>query len=231
MSQPKISIILPTLNEEQTIGQVIDDIPRQALEQAGYAVEVLVVDGKSTDRSREIAEQKGASVIVEPRKGKGIAVTTALRVVDADFIFMLDADYTYPASYIPDMLKLLTNYHVVIGSRLRGQREPGAMSRLNLAGNHLLSLLATLLYWRKISDACTGYWGFRAEVVKSLRLRATAFDLEAELFSQLTRKGYSIAELPIYYRRRVSRPKLRPLRDGFKIGWALVTKRFRRRND
>jgi dolichol-phosphate mannosyltransferase len=231
MSQPKISIILPTLNEEQTISKVIDDIPRQALEQAGYTVEVLVVDGKSTDRSREIAEQKGVSVIVEPRKGKGIAVTTALRVVDADFIFMLDADYTYPAGYIPDMLKLLTNHHVVIGSRLKGQREPGAMSRLNLIGNHLLSLLATLLYWRKISDVCTGFWGFRAEVVKSLRLRATAFDLEAEMFSQLTRKGYSIAELPIYYRRRVSRPKLRPLRDGFKIGWALITKKFRRRND
>jgi len=228
MSQPKIAIILPTLNEEQTIGKVIAEISRQALEQAGYAVQVLVVDGNSTDRSREIAEQKGASVIVEPRKGKGIAVTTALRVVDADFIFMLDADYTYPASYIPDMLKLLTNYHVAIGSRLKGQREPGAMSRLNLVGNHLLSLLATVFYQRRISDVCTGFWGFRAEVVKSLRLRATAFDLEAELFSQLTRKGYSIAELPIYYRRRVSRPKLRPLRDGFKIGWALITRRFRR---
>jgi glycosyltransferase involved in cell wall biosynthesis len=229
MKQRQIVVILPTLNEEQTIGKVIDEIPRQALEQAGYAVQVLVVDGKSTDRTRQIAEQKGASVIVEPRKGKGIAVTTALRVVDADFIFMLDADYTYPASYIPDMLRLLTNYHVAIGSRLRGQREPGAMSRLNLVGNRLLSLLATLLYWRKISDVCTGFWGFRAEVAKSLRLRATAFDLEAEMFSQLTRKGYSIAELPIYYRRRVSRPKLRPLRDGFKIGWALITRRFRRR--
>ena len=228
MSQPEILIMLPTLNEEQTIGRVIDEIPRQALEEAGYTVQVLVVDGNSTDRTREIAEQKGASVIVEPRKGKGIAVTTALSSVDADFIFMLDADYTYPAGYIPDMLKLLTNHHAVIGSRLKGRREKGAMSRLNLVGNHLLSLLATVLYRRKISDVCTGFWGFRGEVVKSLKLRATAFDLEAELFSQLTRKGYSIAELPIYYRRRASRPKLRPLRDGFRIGWALITKRFRR---
>ena len=230
MSQLKISIILPTLNEEETIGKVIDEIPRQALEQAGYAVQVLVVDGNSTDRTRQIAEQKGASVIVEPRKGKGVAVTTALSSVEADFIFMLDADYTYPASYIPDMLKLLANHHAVIGSRLKGQRERGAMSRLNLTGNYLLSLLATALYRRKISDVCTGFWGFRTEVVKSLRLRATTFDLEAEMFSQLARKGYSIAELPIYYRRRVTRPKLRPLRDGIKIGWALITKRFRRRS-
>jgi glycosyltransferase involved in cell wall biosynthesis len=231
MSQPKISIILPTLNEEEAIGKVIDEIPRQDLEQAGYAVQVLVVDGNSTDRTRQIAEQKGASIIVEPRKGKGVAVTTALSSVEADFIFMLDADYTYPARYIPDMLKLLANHHAVIGSRLRGQRERGAISRLNLTGNYLLSLLATALYQRKISDVCTGFWGFRTEVVKSLSLRATAFDLEAEIFSQLARKGYSIAELPIYYRRRATRPKLRPLRDGVKIGWALITKRFRRRND
>jgi len=228
VSQPKIVVILPTLNEEQTIGKVIDEIPRPVLEQAGYAVQVLVVDGNSTDRTRQIAEQKGASAIVEPRKGKGIAVTTALSSVDADFIFMLDADYTYPPGYIPDMLKLLTDHHAVIGSRLKGRREKGAMSRLNLIGNRLLSLLATVLYQRKISDICTGFWGFRGEVVKNLDLRATAFDLEAELFSQLARKGYFIAELPIDYRRRASPPKLRSLRDGTRIGWALITRRFRR---
>jgi glycosyltransferase involved in cell wall biosynthesis len=228
LSQPKIVVILPTLNEEQTIGKVIGEIPRSALEQAGYAVQVLVVDGNSTDRTREIAEQKGASVIVEPRRGKGIAIATVLGSMDATFVFMLDADDTYSPGDIPDMLKLLTNHHAVIGSRLKGRRERGAMSRLNLVGNHLLSLLATALYRRKISDVCTGYWGFRGEVVKDLSLRATAFDLEAELFSQLARKGYSIAELPIYYRRRASPPKLRSLRDGTRIGWALITRRFRR---
>jgi glycosyltransferase involved in cell wall biosynthesis len=228
VSQPKILIILPTLNEEQTIGKVIDEIPKPVLEQAGYVVQILVVDGSSTDGTREIAQQRGASVIVERRRGKGIAVVTALSSVDADFIFMLDADYTYPAGYIPDMLKLLANHHAVIGSRLKGRREKGAMSRLNLVGNHLLSLLAMVLYQRKISDTCTGFWGFRGEVVKNLNLRATAFDLEAELFSQLARKGYSIAELPIDYRRRYSPPKLRSLRDGTRIGWALITRRFRR---
>jgi len=231
VSQPEILIILPTLNEEPTIGRVIDEIPRSSLEGAGYKVQLLVVDGNSTDRTRQIAQQKGAGVIVEPRKGKGIAVSQALSSVDADFIFMLDADFTYPAGYIPDMLKLLTDYHAVIGSRMRGRREKGAMSRLNLVGNYLLSLIATVFYGKKISDVCSGFWGFRGEVVKTLSLRATAFDLEAELFSQLARKGYSIAELPIYYRRRASPPKLRSLRDGTRIGWALITKRFRRLSD
>ncbi len=228
VSQPEILIILPTLNEEPTIGRVIDEIPRKALEGAGYKVQLLVVDGNSADRTREIAAEKGASTIIERRRGKGVAVSKVLGSVEADFIFMLDADFTYPAGYIPDMLKLLSEHHAVIGSRMRGWREKGAMSRLNLVGNYLLSLIATVFYGKKISDVCSGFWGFRGEVVKDLSLRATTFDLEAEIFSQLTRRGYTIAEIPVDYRRRLSPPKLRSLRDGTRIGWALITRRFRR---
>jgi glycosyltransferase involved in cell wall biosynthesis len=228
VSQPEILIVLPTLNEEQTIGRVIDEIPRSSLEGVGYKVKLLVVDGNSTDRTREIAKAKGASTIIERRRGKGIAVSGALSSVEADFIFMLDADFTYPAGCIPDMLKLLSEHHAVIGSRMRGRREKGAMSRLNLVGNYLLSLIATVFYGKKISDVCSGFWGLRGEVVKNLHLRATAFDLEAEIFSQLVRRGYTIAEIPIDYRRRSSPPKLRSLRDGTRIGWALITRKFRR---
>jgi glycosyltransferase involved in cell wall biosynthesis len=228
MSQPEILIVLPTLNEGPTIGRVIDEIPRPSLEAAGYKVRLLVVDGDSTDRTRQIAQEKGASIVTERRRGKGVAVSKALSAVDADFIFMLDADYTYPAGYIPEMLKLLDGHHAVVGSRMRGRREKGAMSRLNLVGNYLLSLIATVFYGKRISDVCSGYWGFRGEVVNNLHLRASAFDLEAEIFSQLTRRGYSIAEIPVDYRRRYSPPKLRSLRDGTRIGWALITRRFRR---
>lgn len=228
VSQPEILIILPTLNEEPTIGRVIDEIPRKTLEEKGYRVRLLVVDGNSTDRTREIAREKGASVVIERRRGKGIAMSRALNLAEADFVFMLDADYTYPAGYIPDMLKLLESCQTVIGSRMRGRRERGAMSRLNLVGNYLLSLIATVFYRKRISDVCSGFWGFRGEVVKNLSFQATAFDLEAEIFSQLARRGYKIAEIPIDYRKRSSPPKLRSLRDGTRIGWALITRRFHR---
>lgn len=232
MSQLKVSIILPALNEEETIGKVIDEIPRQTLEGKGYDVSVLVVDGNSTDRTREIAEDKGAQVIIEPRKGKGRAMRTAFEQVKADFVFMLDADYTYPATYIPDMLDILQHgCPVVIGSRLKGKREEGAMSRLNVVGNHLLTLMANILYWTRISDLCTGYWGFRGEVIPDLRLSADGFDFEAELFTQVARKGYPIAEIPIYYRRRPTPAKLSSLKDGLKIGWKLITKRFYTRKE
>ncbi|GAF80134.1 unnamed protein product [marine sediment metagenome] len=107
MSKAKVSIILPMLNEAETIGKVIDEIPQRALEQAGYSVEVLVVDNGSTDQTAQIAREKGARVITEPRRGKGRAVRTAFEQVNADFVFMINSDYTYPATYIPDMLNLL----------------------------------------------------------------------------------------------------------------------------
>lgn len=227
MSQLRISIILPTLNEEETIGKVIDEIPRQALERAGYTVQVLVVDGNSTDRTRGIAQEKGAEVIIEPRKGKGRAVRTAFEQVKADFVFMLDADYTYPATCIPDMLHILQQgYPVVTGSRLKGKRDRGAMSRLNLVGNYLLTWMANILYWKRTSDLCTGYWGFRGEVIPSLRLSSDGFDFEAELFTQVAKKGYQVAEVPIHYRRRPTAAKLSSLKDGLKIGWRLLTRRF-----
>ena len=224
---PRVCIIIPTLNEAEAIGKVIDEIPRQAIQQKGYEVEVVVVDGDSTDGTRQIAEAKGAKVMVEPRRGKGRQMRRALEIADADFIFMLDGDNTYPPSYIPEMLELLRGtYPVVIGSRLRGKIEKGSMSLLNMIGNHLLTLMANLLYRTSISDLCTGYWGMRSEVISHLNLTSNGFDLEAELFGQIAKKGYQIGEVPIYYRRRQTPPKLRSIRDGLKIGWTLIKRRF-----
>ena len=228
MKLPKVCIIIPTINEAETVGMVIDEIPRQALEEVGYQVEVMVIDGGSTDGTIQIAEEKGVRVVVEPRRGKGRGMRTALDMTQAEFLFMLDGDYTYPPSYIVEMLDILLNtYPVVIGSRLTGQIEKGGMSRLNVIGNHLLTLMANILYGTKLSDLCTGYWGLRGEVINNLKLLADGFDFEAELFSQIAKKGYQIGEIPIYYRRRQTPAKLRSLRDGLKIGWALISRRFK----
>ena len=107
MNKAKVGTILPALNEAETIGKVIDEIPQQALEQAGYNVEVLVVDNGSTDQTTQIAREKEARVITEARRDKGRAVRTAFEPVNGDFVFMINSDYTYPATYIADRLNLL----------------------------------------------------------------------------------------------------------------------------
>jgi len=202
-------------------------VPVEDIEGRGYRAEIIVVDNGSTDKTREVAEAKGARVVAEPNRGKGRAIRTAFESVSGDFVFMLDADFTYPATYIPQMLELLEGgYDVVLGSRLKGQIEQGAMSRFNLVGNHLLAFLANLLYGTRISDLCTGCWGFRGEVVKRLKLDAVGFDLEANMLIETARKGYRIGEVPIHYRRRLSSSKLGSLKAGFRIGRTLIGKRF-----
>ena len=137
-------------------------------------------------------------------------------------------DYTYPATYIPEMLELLKKYPAVIGSRLKGIREDGSMRRLNTIGNYGLTLLANVLYMTWISDLCTGYWGFRGDVIKNLRLTSDGFQLEAELLIQLRKHGYKIGELPVNYRCREGKAKLSGIKDGIAIGRFLISQRFSR---
>ena len=225
----KVAIILPAHNECQALGKLIKEIPLQSLSQLDYSVEVIVVDNGSTDDTRVVAEQSGAKVIVEPIRGKGMAVKAAFKAVEADFYIMLDADDTYPPEYIIKMLEMLKNHDVVIGSRITGRREKDAFRWLNFTGNLLLSMLATIIYGKWISDVCTGYWGFRDTVIKNICLdHVVGFEIEASLFSQIATKGYSLAEIPILYRRRTGGPpKLRLMRDGLKIAGTLIIGRFR----
>jgi dolichol-phosphate mannosyltransferase len=128
------------------------------------------------------------------------------------------------------MLRLLQANDVIIGSRLKGTIEPGAMTRLNVVGNVLLSRLAQTLFDAPISDVCTGFWGYRSAAIQRLELAARGFEIEADMFVECVRKGLRIAELPITYRARVDQPKLSSLRDGVKIGLFLCRRRLTQEN-
>jgi dolichol-phosphate mannosyltransferase len=225
----EVCILLPALNEEESIGRVIDEIPRAEMERKGYSTRVIVVDNGSKDKTAEIARGKGAEVVVQPVRGKGMALRAGFKSLSGDFVFILDSDYTYPATHIPEMLeKLEQGYDVIMGSRLRGRMRKGAMSKVNLVGNHLLALMTNILYGTRISDPCTGYWGMRREVVERLKLNALGFEVEADMLTEIARDGCKITEIPVTYRRRSTPPKLNSLRDGFKIGAMLLKKRFSR---
>ena len=104
----------------------------------------------------------------------------------------------------------------------------GAMSKMHLMGNRLLVFIANILYGTRISDLCTGYWGLTRRVIDNMGLDAKGFELEAAMFAEITKKSYSISEVPIFYRGRATPSKLSPLKDGFKIVWTLLKKRFQR---
>ena len=223
-----VAVVIPTLNEERSIGKVIDDVPVADLLRNGLETSVYVIDGQSTDNTRAIAVQKGAQLIIEEQRGKGSAIQTAFQSITADYAIMVDGDDTYPIEMATEMTRLLQTNDVVIGSRLKGTIEPGAMTRLNIVGNMLLSLLARVLFGTRISDVCTGFWGYRSAAIRRLELAARGFEIEADMFGECVRNGLRIAEIPITYRAREDEPKLASLRDGLKIGLFLCKRRLQR---
>ena len=238
-SRGHVVIFLPALNEERAIGKVLERIPRAQLEAAGYNVSIWVVDGQSTDRTLEVGRRKGASVFVQRGRGKGNGMRQAfdhlLRTQEQadggtrepEFFIMLDADGTYPPEAISDFLDALASGNdVVLGSRFRGQMAAGAMSPLNAFGNHLLSVLARVLFGVHVSDVCTGMWGFKADALRRMPLEAGGFDLEADLFGSACLNHSRITELPIDYGARIGPPKLIPLKEGLRIAKRLVLRRL-----
>ena len=104
------------------------------------------------------------------------------------------------------------------------------MTQLNVVGNTLLTILGQLLFKARVSDMCTGLWGYRGDAMRRLELSAQGFEIEADMFAECTLKGLSMTELPINYYKRSDRAKLSSIKDGLKIGTFLFRKRFIREN-
>ena len=218
--ESNLTVILPTLNEEGAIGQVIDEIRSLP----GFSCDILVVDS-SSDNTYNIASSRGVHLISVPPNGKGYAIKKALEVVKTPYVIMMDADYTYPAQYIKIIFgRLSGGYGAVIG--YRKWKDKDSISLINLVGNKLLSLLASILYRRKVYDVCSGMWGFRKDILDRFILKSNGFTLEAELFINTIKSDCKFIQIPISYRARLSGSKAKlKVWDGFKISWFLIRRK------
>ena len=230
---PEIVILLPTKNEEDGVGEVIDRIPVDEIKSLGFDPRVVVVDGSSTDSTCEIALARGAELINQRSSpGKGWGFREAVQVIYngrdpvGDLLIMLDADATYSPEDIPKFISELESADVVWGSRLRGVIEEEAMSTTNKIGNKILSFSASTLFFKRTTDLCTGYWGFQSSVLKKLPLSAKGFNLEAELFGSVVRQRMRTKEIPIDYAHREGQSNLKWYVDGPRIFLTTIRKRF-----
>lgn len=207
-----VTVVIPTLNEEKAIGEVVEGFVKK-----GYRV--VVIDGHSTDRTREIAKEKGAEVIVQSGKGKGQAVAEAFELLDSDIIVLVDGDGTYLPEEVDRLLKPIMDGKAdhVVGNRF-ANFEKGAFTRLNLFGNKVLNFFFRLAYGAELRDILSGYRALKKEVYKSVELKKQGFEVETELTVETLAKGFKIVEVPITYRKRGGKTKLNPLKDGFRIG-------------
>jgi dolichol-phosphate mannosyltransferase len=212
-----ISVIIATLNEEEGIGPTIDEMQR-VLDNP-YLV---VVDGNSVDRTIEIAKNMGADVLLQEGKGKGDAMFQGYRIVSSKvpYIVFTDADYTYPAEYIPQMVEILEQnpkVGMVIGDRFKGNYNTSkSITNPFYVGNKLLALAQLVMNGVKLDDPLSGLRVIRSEVLDGWIPKSKGFDVEAEMNALVGRRGYQIVEIPIDYRSRMGEKKLK-LRHGLGI--------------
>ena len=209
--EPRYSaqVIIAALNEAPGIGLTIAEMSDTL-----SGVSVLVVDGRSKDRTAEIARNLGAKVVYQAGVGKGDAIARALEHADltVDYVVLTDADYTYPAEHVLAMIKILEEnplVGMVCGNRLNGHVDKEALHRVFHIGNKLLASIHNMLNGVPLQDPLTGLRVVRAEVLRGWHVKSKGFDIEVELNHLVERRGFTIREIPICYRARLGEKKLK----------------------
>jgi len=215
--------LLPALNEESGLRIMI---PR--IKKSFPNAKILVVDGNSTDRTVSVAKRMGCEVFVQTGKGKGNAVIEALERIDNnETVVMMDADGTYELGALKTMLKEFGENSIVIGSRF-ALRDKDSFTLLNLIGNKLLCLAASVLFLRRVGDLLSGFRVFKCKVVKNLQLKAQNFEIETEMSLKAVKNGINLINIPCQYHKRHGETKLRPFRDGILILKRILKERLTR---
>ena len=193
----EVSVVLPCLNEERTLAACIQSAWK-ALAAAGLSGEVVVADNGSTDRSREVALENNARVVLVQAKGYGNALYNGLKQARGRYLVFLDADMSYEFDHIPRFVaKLKAGADLVMGSRFRGTIDPHAMPPLHrYLGTPVLTFLANLFFGSRISDINCGMRGLRKELFERLRLRAGGMEFASELLIKAQLLKSRIEEVP-----------------------------------
>jgi len=201
-----VTIVLPTLNEEEAIGSVIDE-----LKECGYS-NILVVDGYSTDRTAEIARNKGVSVVLQHGSGKRDALETAFEIVKTLHLVVMDGDMSYDAHDIRLLMAHSADYDQVVGAR---RMTPDNMTWLHRVGNRVITRAFNVFFATKLRDVCSGMYLIRTEKAKTLQFTAGKLTIEEEILAQNSVEG-NVTDVPINYRPRLGgKSRVSTWRQGF----------------
>jgi len=210
----KVSVVIPTLNEEKNLPHVLPRIP-------SWIHEIVLVDGRSTDGTVETARKLVPTIrVIEQRgKGKGAALREGFAAATGDIIVMLDADGSTLPSEIPSYIgPLLSGADFVKGSRFLQGGGTADMEGYRRLGNWALVTLVNVLFRGKYSDLCYGYNAFWASAVQKLELDCDGFEIETMMNVRALRAGLKVAEVPSFEDRRIhGTSNLRTIPDGWRV--------------
>lgn len=219
-SIPRIGIIIPTLNEEDTIEEILNKIDQIELP---AHISTLVIDGGSTDNTLDICNRRKVDLVVQRGKGKGSAMREAVNMIDADIVVFIDGDGTYPAENLPSLVMPILEdlADMVVGCRT--EREKGSVGGFNAVGNKLFNKAINFAMRSRVTDSLSGYRALHRAAFDELVLFSDKFEIEVEITVEAIAKGFRIMEVPIKYgTRKGSKTKLKPLTDGANIARSLL---------
>ena len=222
---PSTEAFIAALNEEEGVGATVSEL----LENIDLQ-RILVIDGHSVDRTVEVAKDNGAEIVFQDRKGKGDALAKAVENMseNVDYVVITDADFTYPASYVPEMINILEEWPdvgMVCGNRFSKRAERKAFQGRFLFGNKMLAFVHSFLNGVDLQDPLTGLRVIRADILRDWTIKSKGFDIEVELNHQVYKQGFEIFEVPIEYRARLGEKKLK-MKHGFTILKRIIYESF-----
>lgn len=214
---PLVTVIIPALDEEKTIGSCLEKV-RSGCTKAGISYEVIIADS-SSDKTTEIALSYGARIVRPEKRGYGNAYLSAFPHALGEIIVIGDADDTYDFSIIPELVAPIRegSADMVIGSRLKGTILPGSMPWLHrYVGNPLLTRLLNFTFHTRFSDTHSGMRAISLEALNRLSLHTGGMEFASEMLIEAGRKGLRFEEIPITYYARVAPSKLHSFADGWR---------------
>jgi len=220
-----INVFIAALNEEDGLGATIAELSENI-----NAERILVIDGRSHDRTVEVAKDHGTEIFFQDGKGKGDALAKAVQCMGADveYVVITDADFTYPAEHVPEMIQMLEQMPqvgMVCGNRFSKQAAGDAFQVRFTFGNKLLAFAHGFLNGVDLQDPLTGLRVIRADILRKWVIKSKGFDIEVELNHQVCKQGFETIEVPIGYRERLGKKKLK-MRHGATILKRILSESF-----
>jgi glycosyltransferase involved in cell wall biosynthesis len=217
----KVSLIIPTLNEEKNLSALLKGIPKNLVD------EIIVVDGYSKDRTVDVAKKFGAKVIYD-EIGKGSAIRKGIKAAKGDIIITMDADLSHRSVELGLLIEAIkAGYDIAMGSRFIQGGGTEDMPWYRKLGNKFFVFLVNLIWKMNYSDLCYGYRAFKKSCIRKLNLKSEGFGIEAEISIKAAKKKLKVIEIPSYEKPRKSgKGKLKTFRDGYIILKTIIREIF-----
>jgi len=209
-----VSVIIPTLNEAGNILEALITIDKEL----AYPKEIIVVDGDSTDGTKEIVKDANCRLIVEPRRGYGIALRIGMKHAKGDVVVMVDGDGTYEVKHINRLLDKMikNNAELCLATRMYDPNK--AMGLMNFVGNKVITFCFNMLYKQSLSDSQSGFRAISHSAIEKVDLSEEDMAFATEMLVKFAKKGFKMVEIPTVYKtRKYGKTKLRKLKSGIEI--------------